>query len=222
MLQEAARDRFPFGGFPWARLAFSQANSPLRWFAALGGAPLVTFVVALGGAGLGLAVRRVGPRSWPWRAVLGGLAPAVLVVALGALLAWPLQPPPDRDGRTTTVALIQGNVPDVGLDFEDRPRQVLENHVAQTMKLAAQIKAGTVATPSLIVWPENSSDIDPLSDRTAYEQIDETVRAVGIPDPGRGDPARSGTDPSPQRRHPLVADDRPRQRVHQASSGAVR
>jgi apolipoprotein N-acyltransferase len=181
VLQEAARDRFPFGGFPWARLAFSQADSPLRWFAALGGAPLVTFIVALGGAGLGLAVRRIGPRSWPWRPVVSGLAPAVLVVVLGALLAWPLQPAPDHDGRTTTVALIQGNVPDVGLDFEDRPRQVLENHIAETMMLAAQIKAGTVATPSLIVWPENSSDIDPFKDRSAYEQIDATVRTLGIP-----------------------------------------
>ena len=34
VLQEALRDRIPFGGFPWGRLAFSQADSPLRWFAA--------------------------------------------------------------------------------------------------------------------------------------------------------------------------------------------
>src|SRR5512146_2018412 len=51
VLQELLRDRLPFGGFPWGRLAFSQAESPLRWFAALGGAPLVTFVVAVAGGG---------------------------------------------------------------------------------------------------------------------------------------------------------------------------
>src|SRR4051812_40757818 len=50
VVQEAVRDRFPFGGFPWGRWAFSQAESPLKWFAALGGAPLVTFAVALSGA----------------------------------------------------------------------------------------------------------------------------------------------------------------------------
>jgi len=105
----------------------------------------------------------------------------VLVVAVGALLAWPLQPPSDRGGRSATVALIQGNVPDIGLDFEDRAGQVLDNHIAETMKLAAQIKTGAVATPSLIVWPENSSDIDPFVDRSAYDQIDKTVRAVGVP-----------------------------------------
>ncbi|PWR13866.1 apolipoprotein N-acyltransferase, partial [Micromonospora acroterricola] len=45
--QEALRDRTPFGGFPWGRLAFSQDSSPLLRLAALGGAPLVTFAVAL-------------------------------------------------------------------------------------------------------------------------------------------------------------------------------
>ena len=39
--EEAVRDRLPFGGFPWGRWAFSQAESPLKWFAPLGGAPLV-------------------------------------------------------------------------------------------------------------------------------------------------------------------------------------
>ncbi len=179
VLQEAARDRFPFGGFPWARLAFSQANSPVRWFAALGGAPLVTFAVALGGAAIAIGARRTS--GWPVRPLLLGLVPGAAVIAVGAVLAVPLAPPPIRDERTTTVALIQGNVPDIGLDFEDRPRQVLDNHVAQTMKLAAEIKAGSVATPTLIVWPEDASDVDPLTDADAYTEIDNTVRAVGIP-----------------------------------------
>src|ERR1700750_545257 len=87
VLTEAVRDRGPFGGFPWGRLAFSQAESPLRWFAALGGAPLVTFAVALAGAGLVLVVR-----SLRWRSLVAGLAPVVAVIALGALLAWPLDP----------------------------------------------------------------------------------------------------------------------------------
>src|SRR2546421_6091979 len=34
-LQEALRDRVPFGGFPWGRLAFSQDGSPLLRYAAL-------------------------------------------------------------------------------------------------------------------------------------------------------------------------------------------
>jgi apolipoprotein N-acyltransferase len=176
VLQEFARDRTPFGGFPWARLAFSQAASPVRWFAALGGAPLVTFVVALGGAGLA-----VGSRRRDWRSLVVAVLPVAVVIGLGAALAWPLGPPGDRDSRTSTVALIQGNVPDIGLDFEDRPRQVLDNHVSETLKLAAEVKAGTVAKPSLVVWPEDSSDVDPLTDTDAYNEISQTVRTIGVP-----------------------------------------
>ena len=56
VLQEALRDRTPFGGFPWGRLAFSQGDSPLLRLAALGGAPLVTFAVGAVGGLLALLV----------------------------------------------------------------------------------------------------------------------------------------------------------------------
>ena len=48
--QELARDSMPFGGFPWGRLAFAETASPFTPYAAVGGAPLVTFVTALSGA----------------------------------------------------------------------------------------------------------------------------------------------------------------------------
>jgi apolipoprotein N-acyltransferase len=179
VLQEAVRDRAPFGGFPWGRWAFSQAESPVRWFAALGGAPLVTFVVALGGAGLAQAVLNAGQRRWVGTGV--GVALLALVPLLGAFLAWPLRPAPDRGGPTTTIAVIQGNVPDLGLEFNARRRQVLDNHVTQTLKLAAEIKGGMVARPELVVWPENSSDIDPFDNADAYAQITKAVDAVGVP-----------------------------------------
>jgi apolipoprotein N-acyltransferase len=179
VLQEALRDRLPFGGFPWGRLAFSQAESPLRWFAALGGAPLVTFVVALAGGALALVVAHLAAARW--RPVALATALVVAVPVLGAVLSWPLGPAPDSQGATTTVALIQGNVPELGLAFEERARQVLDNHIAQTAKLAAQIKAGTVPRPSLVVWPEDASDVDPFEDATAYRAIDAAVKAIGVP-----------------------------------------
>ncbi|MEO9137627.1 MAG: apolipoprotein N-acyltransferase [Jatrophihabitans sp.] len=179
VLEEAVRDRVPFGGFPWGRLAFSQAESPLRWFAALGGAPLLTFVVAVSGAGLAQMVVAASPVDRA-RMLTGAIA-LVAVPVLGLVLAWPLTPAPDRDGRTMTIAVIQGGLPDVGLRFQDRARQVLDNHVQQTLKLAAMIKAGKVPAPSLVLWPENSSDVDPLRDQAAAAEITRAVRAVGVP-----------------------------------------
>ncbi len=176
VLQEAVRDRWPFGGFPWGRLAFSQAASPVRWFAALGGAPLVTFVVAAGGSALALALLHAHKHRW--RAAAAAAAILVAVPVVGAALAVPLRP---SDTHTTTVALIQGSLPDLGLQFESRARQVLDDHVAQTMQLVADVKAGRVAQPSLVVWPENSSDVDPLTDPAAQAEITSTVRALGVP-----------------------------------------
>lgn len=174
--EEALRDRLPFGGFPWGRWAFSQSESPLRWFAALGGAPLVTAVVALAGGGLaGLAAAGRPNR----RVLLRACAPAVAVLAVGAALAAPLTPAPTQ--HRLTVALVQGNVPDRGLEFNERRRQVLDNHVNQTLKLAAEVKAGTVPRPDLVVWPENASDIDPLDNADAAAVINEAVAAVGVP-----------------------------------------
>jgi len=178
VLQEALRDRLPFGGFPWGRLAFSQARSPLRWFATLGGAPLVTFVVALAGGALAACVAHAVAARW--KPVAAAAALLIAVPVAGAVLAWPLGPAPDGDGATT-VALIQGSVPERGLAFEDRARQVLDNHITQTAKLAAQIKAGTVRRPSLIVWPEDASDVDPFQDGTAYRAIDASVKAINVP-----------------------------------------
>jgi apolipoprotein N-acyltransferase len=177
VLQEFLRDRLPFGGFPWGRLAFSQAESPLRWFAALGGAPLVTFAVAAAGGGLAHAVLALWPLRWrPALVCLGVLA---LVPVLGLVLAAPLDP--GTGGRSLTIAVIQGGLPERGLQFESYAEQVLDNHVRQTLRLAHEVRAGTVPQPDLVLWPENSSDVDPLHNRGAYDKIERAARAVGVP-----------------------------------------
>jgi apolipoprotein N-acyltransferase len=103
------------------------------------------------------------------------------VPLLGLLAGWPVAPDPDRAGHTRIIAVIQGGLPDRGLAFEDRARQVLDNHVRQTMILAARVAAGTVRRPDLVIWPENASDVDPFIDAAARAQIDGAVRTIGVP-----------------------------------------
>ncbi|MEV0810235.1 apolipoprotein N-acyltransferase [Micromonospora sp. NPDC050200] len=177
--QEALRDRTPFGGFPWGRLAFSQDTSPLLRLAWLGGAPLVTFAVALtGGLLLAGAWRR-----WPGRD-RGGWAPVALLVALAlAVTGGALLVPAGAagTGRTVTVAVVQGNVPRLGLDFNAQRQAVLDNHVDATLDLAARVDAGAQPRPDLVVWPENSSDIDPLRNASAGARISQAADAIGAP-----------------------------------------
>jgi apolipoprotein N-acyltransferase len=187
--QEALRDRTPFGGFPWARLAFSQADSPLLGLAALGGAPLVTFGAAMCGGLLAAAVVALGPHAG-----LAGQGPAAtprrrevlraaaLVGAAGVVgLSGFAVPRTEPAGAAVTVAIVQGNVPRIGLDFNAQRRAVLDNHVEGTRQLAARVAAGTAKRPGLVIWPENSSDIDPLTNPDAAERIQAAADAIGAP-----------------------------------------
>ena len=174
VLQEALRDRTPFGGFPWGRLAFSQGDSPLLRMAALGGAPLVTFGVAVVGGLLVLVALSLGTRAWAAGGVSLGIAALVTIAPL-------VVPTSAGDGPRVTVAIVQGNVPRLGFDFNAQRRAVLDNHVNATIELAARVRAGTAAQPDLVVWPENASDIDPILNADATARIDEAARAIGVP-----------------------------------------
>ncbi len=191
---EALRARVPWGGLPWGRVGFGQPDGLLVHVAALGGEPLLSFVTALAGFALGELVRRavvwrLATRTAPdgsSAARPGPRALAVpLVIGLAALAAGPLAalvpPLSGGPGNTVTIAAVQGNVPRLGLDFNAQRRAVLDNHVKETQALAADVAAGKLAKPDLVIWPENSSDIDPLRNPDAAAQIERAAQAVGVP-----------------------------------------
>lgn len=181
---EAARARVPFGGFPWGRLAFTSADSTMAALAALGGAPLVSFATALAGALLAAAVvawnrpstGRAHRRSHPRRTTA-----ALVVAALAPVLAGLLVPTPGGGGRTAVVALVQGNVPQAGLEFNAERERVLRNHVEATESLAEQVRNGDLPQPDLVLWPENASDIDPFTNPDAAALIQSATDLVGVP-----------------------------------------
>ncbi|MFI9239902.1 apolipoprotein N-acyltransferase [Streptomyces sp. NPDC053079] len=180
--QEWARDRVPFGGFPWGRLAFANTGSPFTPLAALGGAPLVTFGVALAGSLLAygtVAAYRLRTGPWSPRAALPGVG--ALGLAAAVLVAGYAVPVPTKGDDTVDIAIVQGNVEKPGMDFLGRPLMVLNNHVDATLQLARDIQAGKKKRPDLVIWPENSSDLDPFQYPQARDRIEEAVRAVGVP-----------------------------------------
>jgi apolipoprotein N-acyltransferase len=58
---------------------------------------------------------------------------------------------------------------------------VTQNHAAATEQLARQVADGARPAPDLVVWPENSTDIDPTKDPTVYKQIAGAAAAIGRP-----------------------------------------
>ncbi|WP_238412186.1 apolipoprotein N-acyltransferase [Saccharothrix deserti] len=185
---EALRAVVPFGGFPWGKIAFGQPEGWYLPLASIGGAPLIGFAVALTGLG---AAHLVRDRKRHWK-----LGAAAVVLPLAAGLGATALVHTDPDQGAATVAAIQGNVPRAGLDFNAQRRAVLDNHVTRTLQLADDVKAGRAEQPDLVIWPENSSDIDPFRNVDAAAQIQRATEAINAPiavgavviDPGDGLP----------------------------------
>lgn len=180
--EEAARDRWPVGGFSWGRLAFSQTHTLLTPLAALGGAPLVTFATALIGTLLAAfaltvyqAVRTTdGARAaWSWSLAAWTLL-AVALPAIGWLV--PLQ---TTAGAPVQLAAIQGDVPRTGLDAYGQADAVLQNHLAVTERYAAKVAAGKAPKPAAVIWPEDSDDVDPTTDPVVAAELTAAAQSVG-------------------------------------------
>ena len=234
---ETLRALFPFGGFPWGGVAFTQPDGPLLPIAAVLGEAGLTLAVPLAGFALAELVRRgwwlrqrrplsgdevsgdgVAPgwRGTRRRAYLAetitavdGADPVTPVTAVPADLVTAARPlrtvaalvlpvvllglpflgglasrPAVQTGAgapTAPIGMVQGNVPQPGLDFEVRAGLVLQMHADETTKLAAAIRAGTVPAPRLVLWPENASDLDPYHDPAAAAVIDQAAKEVGVP-----------------------------------------
>ena len=138
LLMEELRSVFPFGGFGWTRIAFSQVDSPASAFLSYGGvlslsALTLIFSALISKVNLGNFVK------------LG-----VVLIALNFL--------PDNPQGSGSVKLlaIQGNTPSVGLDFNSRAQAVFNLHRDATYKYAT-------GRYDAIIWPENAIDIDPSS-----------------------------------------------------------
>ena len=219
---EALREVFPFGGFPWGAVAFTQPDGPLLPLAAVAGEAGLAFAVTLAGFALGEAARRawVGGAGWAglrarirWpraarsgtstgydpgendtarraqgartglvRRLVGISMPLVLVLLpfVGGLGARPAVQT-GAGAPTAPIGVIQGNVPEPGLEFNARRRAVLDMHAAETARLETAVRAGTVPKPRLVLWPENSSDIDPYRNPDAAAVIDKAAKEVGVP-----------------------------------------
>jgi len=169
---EELRSVWPLGGFPFGRLAFAMADAPVLPAAAYLGSAGVGLLVALAAACAAHAAQAVYKRR---------VIPVVVSTVLAAtLLIAPHALPLDTRAENGTVRIgaVQGNV---ATDFEDAFNRALEvtgNHAAATKELASDVGPGGL---DLVVWPENSADLDPRDYPASATIVDEAARAVQAP-----------------------------------------
>ena len=173
---EVWRSGWPLGGMPWGRLAFGIVDTPAAEALPYAGAVGVSFLLALLGALL--AWLAAGPVAGEGSRRIAALC----LVGLLALLAVPALVPwtAEADGRLT-VAAVQGDVPGNGDDILYDFRRVTQNHVDATIELAQQVRDGDVKQPDLVVWPENSTAVDPFADAETNAGIRAASTAIGVP-----------------------------------------
>ena len=191
---ETWRTQWPFGGMPWGRLSFAvmdtSASGWLPWIGTTGVSLLQALAAASGAwllsqVGSALAARRRRSRpiheapSAPPRASRPRRLPA-LTVALAAapLIAVFLPPgaPASSAGDTVDLAAIQGEVPGDGTDVLLDHRRITRTLSEQTIALAGQADR-----PDLVVWPENSTAIDPFANSDVHALITAAVDTIGAP-----------------------------------------
>ena len=138
---ESIRFAFPFGGVPLASLGISQAYSPLSQTARLGGVILITWLTFMAGSALSAAWER------SWRQAIALAAIPVALIALGTVA-----PSGHDNGRTLTIALVQGGGPQGTRAADTDPQVVFDRHLAATRTIDRPV--------DLVVWPENVIDVN--------------------------------------------------------------
>ena len=157
ILLEEVRNRFPFGGFGWVRIAYTQADAPYSKIAAIGGASALSALTVL----LGLILFYAAARKWSNVTLLPFL---FLLIPVNVSAS-----------ATTNVLMIQGNVPQMGLDFNSRAKAVFYNHFEKTQ---SELKKNS--NVDFVLWPENSVDVDPFQNDDVKKSLDSIQKPLII------------------------------------------
>ncbi len=171
---------FPFGGMPWARAGLSLVDTWLaRWVYYIDIAGLTWLIVFISALFLFRFVNPQPPGSGlyrRWVTFIPTAVASVLVLGIPALIVL------DASGTAGTmkVAAVQGNA-NAGLFAVNPPGSILDKHLAVAREVvgiqAADNFDVTQAADDidLMVWPENSADLDPTTMVEPAQKISQFV-----------------------------------------------
>lgn len=161
---ENIRDSFPFGGFGWLQYGMILVDTPLSVLHRVIPQLLMTLLVLTVSACIAMTiVSQISRRTI-----------AVVSLSLGVLTALSFPSLVHLDAtRTSKVLAVQGGVERYGLGVLGNRTEVLQNHIAVTENYLDSANEADV-----VLWPENSLDIDPTIEPLAaalLEDIDKRV-----------------------------------------------
>ena len=165
---ELLRDRFPFGGFGWGQIGVLAADAPLlKYVVPVVGQTGLTFLIFFISAQLA--------SSGVKKTVFAKQSLVALAVLIAAVPLSVLDIERDTD-QQASIALVQGGVVHTGLGTFGPPRAVLKKHAELTLQNLSRLM-----NVDLVVWPESSSDYDPLKDPESKTIITNVVKTLDKP-----------------------------------------
>jgi apolipoprotein N-acyltransferase len=152
-LIELLRMKAPFGGFGWGRIGFTQVDS-LQVFYPIIGVVGVSFIA------LSLSALVIASPFF-----------SLVFIPIIALSFFDVNQN-TASGKSLKIVAVQGSVPQLGLEFNQRALAVLNNHIDATPKQS---------NADLIIWPENASDVDPITNLRARQGIAKLIEEIKKP-----------------------------------------
>ncbi|MBX3195970.1 MAG: apolipoprotein N-acyltransferase [Microbacteriaceae bacterium] len=163
--REAISAVWPYGGFSWGRVAFTQSDSPLaQLFAWLGVSGVGFVMVALVAALIEIVL------AGAWRCLLSA---ALTVLVLLLIPAW-TSLPGTTGTQTLRVGAVQGDTKAGYFDPPENRGDNLRGQIAATEPVYA-------ADVDVVVWPEGSSDLNPLAFPEAAAAFDAVAARADAP-----------------------------------------
>jgi len=154
VLTELLLRTVPFTGFGWTRLSFTQVESPLSIIYPIGGVALVAFFLALISSARSIK--------------------SFVIASLFLAICWFI-PANVQTTAPISIALVQGGVVNLGLDFNSKPQEVFKRHLDQSI---LSIKPNEV---DLVIWPENAVDVDVNTNPQVNDSIEKLSFMLNTP-----------------------------------------
>lgn len=187
--RESIASVWPYGGFSWGRVAFSQSDSPFSTLFAWLGVSGTTFALVFLAA-FAVALTREAV-SAPRLAVSHATAFVLALLTLLNVPAWTSLPgtdaAPEGAPSSLRIGAVQGNTKAGYFDPPDAFGDNLLGQAEATEPLFGE-------DVDIVVWPEGASDADPLREGWAAEVWNEVSDRTGAPIVGGTVTARVGPD----------------------------
>jgi apolipoprotein N-acyltransferase len=168
--REWVATNFPYGGFPWSRVAQALSESflaQLVYFVGISGLTFVSVFITVA------ILQAMEVEKIALKANALSLAASALAVATAGLFVVPTV----AEAGTLTIAAVQGNA-NAGLFANAEKGTFLKNHLEATSLLDSHPDKGQI---DFMVWPENASDLNPQANPLALAQVGSVVSTYGVP-----------------------------------------